>query len=97
MAESCFVYTHRDDSVVCWNHDVSRVCLQRACGHVLDEISVLACDDGAVTAPSERNGYLRTAGQHHGKDELRDDVGVLATTDFSSQAFRSVLSRRSAR
>ena len=36
-----------DGITVCWNHDVGRVCLQRASGHVLDGIFVPGCNDEA--------------------------------------------------
>ena len=35
----------RDGTTVCWNHDLSCVCLQRARNHVLDGISVPGCND----------------------------------------------------
>ena len=91
MTESCSVYTHRADSVVCWNGDVSRVCLQRACDHVLNEIS-----DNPWKERNAPASLLKTDGHHHGKDELFNGVDVLAKS-VHGQALRSVLSKRSAK
>ena len=46
-------HSHHRLALNCWlrahtGHDESHVCLQRASGHVLDEISVSGCNDEGV-------------------------------------------------
>ena len=62
---SRFVVVNWNDSgvtTVCWNHDLGCVCLQRASGHVLDEISVRrkVCSGTLLPRPCAGHGN-RTA------------------------------------
>ena len=55
MTEGFSVYTHRDESAC--NQDVTRVCVQRASRHVLDETSVSWCNDESGASFSRKGSF----------------------------------------